>query len=230
MNPEDHDRAKYQSGEVPGHHHVTDEEVIISRDTYRDNRIPPGQSRTKKWPVLHATIVPEVTKETWSLRVFGLVENERTYNWDQFQALPRVKVFADFHCVTQWSRLGNMWEGVSTKYLLDEAGIKPEAKFVICHGYDNGWTTNIPLEEFLHDDCLLADKHDDMELNADHGGPVRGIVPRLYAWKGAKWIKAIELSATDEPGYWERSGYHNLGDPWKEQRFGSDQVPPGFYS
>ncbi|PQO36694.1 sulfite oxidase-like oxidoreductase [Blastopirellula marina] len=230
MTPEEHDRAKYQGGEIPDPRDVADQDVIVSRDTYRENRIPPGQSRTKKWPVLHATTVPDVTQETWSLRVFGLVEQELNFNWEQFQALPRAKVFADFHCVTQWSRLGNLWEGVSTKVLLDQAGIKPEAKFVICHAFDNGWTTNIPLEEFLHEDCLLADRHDGMELNADHGGPVRGIVPRLYAWKGAKWIKAIELSATDRPGFWEQSGYHNLGDPWREQRFGSDEVPKGFYS
>ncbi|RCS52791.1 sulfite oxidase-like oxidoreductase [Bremerella cremea] len=230
MTPEEHDRAKYQSSGFPSPQDIDDQEVIVSRDTFRDNRIPPGQSRTKKWPVLHATTVPEVTLETWSLRVFGLVERELHFNWEQFQALPRVKVFADFHCVTQWSRLGNLWEGVATKTLLDQAGVQSEAKFVICHGFDNGWTTNIPLEEFLHEDCLLADTHDGMAINANHGGPVRGIVPRLYAWKGAKWIKAIELSATDEPGYWERAGYHSLGDPWQEQRFGSDEVPPGFYS
>ncbi|MEW4455243.1 molybdopterin-dependent oxidoreductase [Bremerella sp. JC817] len=152
--------------------------------------------------------------------MFGLVEKELTFNWEEFQALPRVKVFADFHCVTQWSRLGNLWEGVSTKYLLEQAGVLPEAKYVVCHGFDNGWTTNLPLEEFLSDDALLADTHDGMEINADHGGPVRGMVPKLYAWKSAKWIKAIELAATDQPGYWEQNGYHNLGDPWREQRFG----------
>ncbi|MBI1249492.1 molybdopterin-dependent oxidoreductase [bacterium] len=217
---EDHDRAKYQAGDAHGPHQVSDEQTIVSSDTHRENRIPPGQSRTRKWPVLHATIVPEVSKETWSLRVFGLVEKELTYDWPQFQTLPRVKVFADFHCVTQWSRLSNLWEGVSTQYLLQQAGILPEAKFVICYGYDNGWTTNLPLEEFLSEDALLADTHDGREINADHGGPVRGMVPKLYAWKSAKWIKAIELSATDRPGYWEQAGYHNLGDPWREQRFG----------
>ena len=212
---EDHDRAKYQAGDAPGPDQLSNEQTIVSSDTHRENRIPPGQSRTRKWPVLHATIVPEVSQESWSLRIFGLVDKELTYDWQQFQELPRVKVFADFHCVTQWSRLGNLWEGVSTRYLLEQAGIQPEAKFVICHGYDNGWTTNLPLEEFLSEDALLADTHDGMQINADHGGPVRGMVPKLYAWKSAKWIKAIELSATDRPGYWEQAGYHNLGDPWR---------------
>lgn len=225
----EHDRAKYQNEHAPApHHHADAADVIISRDTFRENRIPPGQSRTKKWPVLHATIVPEVTQEAWSQKVFGLVEHELSFTWQQFQGLPRVKVFSDFHCVTQWSRLGNLWEGVSTRYLLEQAGVQPEAKFVICHGYDNGWTTNLPLEEFLSEDALLADMHDGMQINADHGGPVRGIIPKLYAWKSAKWIKAIELIATDKPGYWEQSGYHNVGDPWKEQRFGDGQLPPGW--
>ncbi len=225
----EHDRAKYQDATPPSPEpHEASDDVIVSDDTRRENRIPPGQSRTKKWPVLHASTVPEVAKEDWSLKIFGLVQRELTFTWSEFQALPRVKVFADFHCVTQWSRLGNLWEGVSTRYLLEQAGIQPEAKYVICHAYDNGWTTNLPLEAFLNEDSLLADTHDGMEINAEHGGPVRGMVPKLYAWKSAKWIRAIELSATDKPGFWEQSGYHNVGDPWQEQRFGSDQMPSGW--
>ncbi|EAQ80188.1 sulfite oxidase-like oxidoreductase [Blastopirellula marina] len=220
MFESEHDRAKYQSGDPLKPDEVTEEGVIISPDTQRSERIPPGQSRTRKWPILHASIVPEVPIEKWRLKIFGLVEREVTLTWDDFQALPRSKVFADFHCVTRWSRLSNVWEGVATQTLLQLAGVQPDAKYVLCHAYDNGWTTNLPLEDFLADDALLADKHDGLAINADHGGPVRGMVPRLYAWKSAKWIRGIELTASDKPGYWERGGYHNHGDPWTEERFG----------
>lgn len=210
---------KYQAGSPPSasqHAH----EVIISPDTLRPQRIPPGQSRTPKWPVLDAHGTPPLELESWQLQIGGLVKRPMRFTLAEFRQLPRVKVFADMHCVTQWSRLGNLWEGVSARQLLELAGIQPEAKFVICHGYDNGWTTNLPLADFLADDVLLADTHDGEPISPDHGGPVRGMVPRLYAWKSAKWINGIELSATDQPGFWERGGYHNHGDPWAEERFG----------
>jgi len=207
------EKEKYQADAPPTAASLADE-VIVSSDTSRDNRIPPGQSRTRKWPILDATGTPRIDLTTWRLKVFGLVENQLEYTLDEFQALPRVKVFADFHCVTRWSRLGNLWEGVSSRYLLEQAGVLSTAKFVILHAYDNGWTTNLPLEDFLQEDVLLADKHDGTPISADHGGPVRGMVPLLYAWKSAKWISGIELSAEDRPGYWERVGYHNHGDPW----------------
>jgi DMSO/TMAO reductase YedYZ molybdopterin-dependent catalytic subunit len=126
------------------------------------------------------------------------------------------------HCVTRWSRLGNLWEGVSTRELLARAGVKPAARFVVCHAYDHGWTTNLPLEHFLAEDALLADAHDGRPITAEHGGPVRGMVPRLYAWKSAKWIKAIELVAANRPGFWEERGYHLRGDPWEEERYRDD--------
>jgi DMSO/TMAO reductase YedYZ molybdopterin-dependent catalytic subunit len=132
----------------------------------------------------------------------------------EFADLPRVTVFADFHCVTRWSRLGNYWQGVSTRELLSRAGPRPEARVVLLHGYDNGWTTNLPLADFLAEDALIADLHDGEPISPDHGGPVRAIVPRLYAWKSAKWLRGIELTALNQPGYWERGGYHNHGDPW----------------
>jgi DMSO/TMAO reductase YedYZ molybdopterin-dependent catalytic subunit len=213
------DDPKYQAGEAPTSEQVA-AEVIVSPDTRRENRIPPGQSRTRKWPVLHAGTVPEVDRETWSLEVVGLVERPLQLTWDEFRALPRIKVFADFHCVTQWSRLGNLWEGVSARHLMELAGVRPEARYVIPGGYDDGWTTNLPLEDLLADDVLLADTHDGEPLDAHHGGPVRLMVPRLYAWKSAKWLKSLELVAEDRPGYWERGGYHMYGDPWTEQRFG----------
>lgn len=213
------DDPKYQDGEPPSAA-AYGPGFIISPDTERENRIPPGQTRTRKWPVLHATTVPDVPLDGWTLEVRGLVDQPRTWTWQEFQALPRVQVFADFHCVTTWSRLGNVWEGVSVHELLRHTGRKPAARYVVAQGYDSGWTTNLPLEDFLSADVLLADTHDDQPLDADHGGPVRLMVPLLYAWKSAKWIKSIELVAQDAPGYWERGGYHNHGDPWTEERFG----------
>lgn len=215
MNAED---PKYQAGE-PLPLESLPSDVIISSDTRRENRIPPGQSRTRKWPILDAHGTPQIDLASWKLDVFGLVDQPYSLSLAEFQTLPRVKVYADFHCVTRWSRLGNMWEGVSTRTLLERAGVKPEARYVVCHAYDRGWTTNLPLADFLSNDALLADLHDGQAISADHGGPVRGMVPPLYAWKSAKWIRGIELSAYDKPGYWERGGYHNHGDPWTEERF-----------
>ena len=210
---------KYQHGDSPGHHDHA-EDVIISSDTRRDNRIPPGQTRTRKWPVLQYGRVPHVALDTWELTIDGLVERPLTLSWNEFQRLPRVKVFSDFHCVTTWSRLGNLWEGVSVRELMDRAGVRPDAHFVVAHGYDDGWTTNMPLDDFLSPDALFADRHDGHPLSADHGGPLRLVVPLLYAWKSAKWVQRIELVAEDRPGLWEQAGYHNHGDPWTEERFG----------
>lgn len=212
---------KYQTGSPrpPEAALQSDPQLIISPDTRRENRIPPGQSRTRKWPVLHYGYVPTVPLEKWRLDIIGLVETPLHFSWAEFQELPRVRVYADFHCVTRWSRLDNVWEGVSVKELLRRAGVRPEARFVIAHGYDSGWTTNMPLHDFNVDDALVAVLHDGDPLSADHGGPARLIVPQLYAWKSAKWLRAIELTATDKPGYWERAGYHNHGDPWTEERF-----------
>ena len=214
---------KYQDGEPLDPRTLAAIDVIVSPDTFRDQRIPPGQSRTRKWPVLDASGTPELPPiEQWELVVFGLVDRVLKFNWQQFQELPRVKVFADFHCVTRWSRLSNLWEGVAIQEVLSRAGVQAEARYVILHAYDNGWTTNMPLADFEQDDVLLADTHDGEPIDADHGGPLRAMVPRLYAWKSAKWLRAIELSATDKPGFWERGGYHLLGDPWTEQRFRDD--------
>ncbi len=215
---QDPDTSKYQQGDPPRPEGLAPG-TIVSPDTRRDHRLPPGQLRTHKWPVLDLSGVPPFDLGQWSLRIFGLVERELVFSLAEFQALPRVRVFADLHCVTRWSRLGNVWEGVSTRELLGRAGVKPAARFVVCHGYDEGWTTNLPLEYFLAEDALLADTHDGKPLAAEHGGPVRGMVPRLYAWKSAKWIKAIELLAEDRPGFWEERGYHLRGDPWEEERY-----------
>lgn len=195
--------------------------VIVSPDTHRAQRIPPGQSRTRKWPVLDASGTPSIDMANWSLLLAGLVNRKGKVPWSELLALPRVQVFADFHCVTKWSRLGNVWEGISTRTIVELAGgLQPEAKFVVAHGYDQGWTTNMPLEEFLAEDALVALRHDGVDLTPEHGGPARLTIPRLYAWKSAKWLRAIEFVAEDRAGFWEQNGYHMNGDPWKEERFG----------
>ena len=213
---------KYQADTPPSPGDVASD-VIISPDTCRENRIPPGQARTKKWPVLQYGDVPDVSREKWKLEVGGLVDTPLSFTWDEFQKLPRVKVFSDFHCVTRWSRLGNLWEGVSVRELMNRAGIRPTAKFVVITGYDWGWTTNLPLSDFLAEDALFVDLHDGEPLSPDHGGPVRLVVPQLYAWKSAKWVRRVELVEHDQPGYWEKAGYHNHGDPWVV----SEQYPDG---
>ena len=211
---------KEQPPEVPGPGSLPPG-VVVSPDTRRRDRVPPGQSRTRKWPVLDASGAPAVDLSTWRLRIGGLVARPVEFTWQEFQALPRSQVFSDFHCVTRWSRLGNLWSGVSTRELLERAGGPlPEARFVLAYGYDGGWTTNLPLEDFLAEDALVALEHDGEPLAAAHGGPARLIVPRLYAWKSAKWLRRIDLMRRDEPGFWERNGYHMRGDPWREERFG----------
>ncbi len=193
--------------------------VIVSPDTLRPKRLPPNQARTRKWPVLDAHGPPSIDLEAWRFGVSGLVKSELTYDWKEFQALPRVRVFADMHCVTRWSRLGNVWEGVAALEILKRAEVLAEARVVLAHGYDEGFATNLPLESFASKDVLLADTHDGQPISREHGGPLRLIVPRLYAWKSTKWLKRIELVSEDDPGFWERAGYHDVGDPWKEERF-----------
>lgn len=195
--------------------------VIISPDTRRAQRIPPGQSRTKKWPVLDAGGPPRIDLAKWELKLWGLVNEPVRWTWEEFQALPRVRVFADFHCVTRWSRLGNVWEGVAVSELIRRAGgVRPEAAYLLAHGYDHGWTTNLPLADALSADALVALLHDGEPLTLAHGAPARLIVPQLYAWKSAKWLGGIEVLDRDQAGFWERNGYHMRGDPWQEERYG----------
>lgn len=195
--------------------------MIVSPDTQRENRVPPGQSETLKWPVLDAFGPPRINTAEWKLSLSGLVNQPIDFTWEQFCELPRVKVFADFHCVTRWSRLSNVWEGVSVRELMERAGgAKAEARYVVAYGYDGGWTTNLPFSEFLVDDALVATHHDGEPLTLEHGAPARLIVPRLYAWKSAKWLGGLEFLPEDRAGFWERNGYHMHGDPWDEERFG----------
>ena len=184
----------------------------------QEPRLPPGQVQTQKWPVLHYGSVPRVDLTQWELRVDGLVEHPQRWTWTEFQALPRVQVHSDIHCVTRWSRFDNTWEGVPIKEVLRRAAPKSSARFAVIHA-EQGFTTNLPLTELDQDDVLLADKHDGEPLTPDHGWPLRLVVPRRYFWKSAKWITRIQLVERDEPGFWERNGYHNAADPWHEERF-----------
>lgn len=187
------------------------------------DRIPPGQYTTSKWPVLTYGETPRIEPERWSIHLFGKVAEETTLTWEQLQALPRVRITADFHCVTRFSTVENPWEGVSTRELLRQVRIDPEASHVMVHCY-GGYTTNLPLEDFLSERSLLADRHDGRPLARDHGGPVRLVVPHLYAWKSAKWVNGLELLDGDKRGFWERNGYHTYGDPWREERFSSQET------
>ena len=181
-------------------------------------RVPPGQYLTEKFPVLHYGNVPRVDLATWDLRVWGEVDAPFALTWEQFRTLPRTKVHADIHCVTRWSKLDTDWEGVSARTILDLAGVRTAATHVIEHA-EQGYTTNIPLAVFDDEDVLLADTFAGKPLEPDHGAPLRLVVPKRYFWKSAKWLRGLEFVAGDRPGFWERYGYHNDGDPWREERF-----------
>jgi len=194
------------------------QDVIISPDTLRQNRVPPGQRLINNWPVLHYGGVPRISADNWNLRLFGLVEEERNFNYREFLAFPRARVLSDVHCVTGWSRLNNQWEGVLTTTLKALVRIMPDARFAIIHAEGN-FTTNLSLEDFFGEDVILAISHDGIAITTDHGYPVRLVVPRLYFWKSAKWVTGVEFTAEDRPGFWESHGYHNRGDPWREERY-----------
>jgi DMSO/TMAO reductase YedYZ molybdopterin-dependent catalytic subunit len=198
---------------------VEDKDIIKSPDTERENRVPPGQELTEKWPALHYGSVPKIDIDEWQFRIFGLVEKERSLGYKEFSALPQVKVFSDIHCVTGWSKLDNLWEGVSSGEIRKLVDILPEAKYVMVHAA-GGFSTNIPLDDFFQPDVLFALKHDGQPLTEAHGGPVRLVVPRLYFWKSAKWVAGVEFMAENKRGFWEEGGYHIHGDPWKEERYG----------
>ncbi len=181
-------------------------------------RLPPGQYLTEKFPVLHYGSVPNVDPARWQLRVWGQVESELLLTWAEFQQLPRTKVHADIHCVTRWTMLDATFEGVPVSEVLRRAGVRAGATHALAH-CEQGYTTNLPLDALEDDDVLLADSYDGRPLEPEHGGPLRLLVPKRYFWKSAKWIRSLELLDHDEPGFWERYGYHNDGDPWKEERF-----------
>jgi DMSO/TMAO reductase YedYZ molybdopterin-dependent catalytic subunit len=195
-----------------------DKDIIKSPDTERKERVPPGQTFTEKWPALHYGSVPKIDIAKWTFTIFGLVEKERKLSYREFTALPMVKVFSDIHCVTGWSKLDNLWEGVASEQIKGLVRILPEAKFVMVHSA-GGFSTNLSLDDFFQPDVLFALKHNDAPLTPEHGYPLRLVVPRLYFWKSAKWVTSVEFMAGDKPGFWESSGYHIHGDPWKEERY-----------
>ena len=182
-------------------------------------RLPPGQRRVENWPILDLGIQPDVPLERWRLAVDGLVEKPTEWDWQTFRAMPQTRYLSDIHCVTQWSRYDNVWEGVAARHLLALVRLKPEAKFVWFTSYDD-YTTNLPLAAFDDEDVLLAHSWEGKPISREHGGPVRAVVPKLYFWKSAKWIRRITFLAEDKPGFWEVRGYHMNGDPWTEERYG----------
>jgi DMSO/TMAO reductase YedYZ molybdopterin-dependent catalytic subunit len=184
-------------------------------------RLPPGQHLVKNWPVLDLGQTPSVSTDNWRLELRGLVETPLTLKWPEFQALEQSKKVSDIHCVTTWSRYDNEWKGVSTRDLLDLAMPKPEATHVMLTSYD-GYTTNLPLEDFAAEDAILATHWEGAPITRDHGGPMRLVVPHLYFWKSAKWLRRIEVMAGDKAGFWEQNGYHMYGDPWREERYSED--------
>ncbi len=183
-----------------------------------ERRLPPGQSLTLKWPVLHYGRVPDFDPTKWDFKTSGLVETPLRFTWDEFRALPQVESTSDFHCVTRWSRLDNRWKGVRFAEVLERAKAKPEAQYALVLA-DEGYTSNIPLKDLLRPDVLFAFEHDGEPLISEHGGPLRLVVPHLYAWKSVKWVRGFMLLDHDRLGFWERNGYHAYGDPWKEQRY-----------
>jgi DMSO/TMAO reductase YedYZ molybdopterin-dependent catalytic subunit len=181
-------------------------------------RLPPGQHIVKDWPVLDLGTVPNITRERWRLDVTGAIEHPVSWNWTELEAQPQTQEVSDIHCVTTWSRYDNLWQGLATRDLLAKVLPKAEAAFVILTSYD-GYTTNLPLEDFAAEDALIAHSWHGKPLTPEHGGPARLVVPHLYFWKSAKWLQKIELATRDHPGFWEVRGYHNRGDPWMEQRY-----------
>ncbi len=196
----------------------------------KEGRLPPGQSLTQKFPVLHYGPVPVFNPATWDFRIWGEVEQERAWSWDEFNQLPRTNLNMDIHCVTRWSKLDTTWEGVSMRTLVDQGLVRPKAsaKFILQHA-EYGFTVNLPLEVVLADNFLLATHFNGQPLTPEHGAPLRGVVGYIpgrddlmtpYFWKGAKWLRGVEFLSHDRPGFWEQAGYHNEADIWKEERFG----------
>lgn len=193
---------------------------ILSSEKIR-RRVPPGQFLVDKWPVLSYGPTPRFDPARWDFRLFGLVEEPVRLTHQEFRALPQTQLITDFHCVTSWSRLNNFWEGVRAKDVVQLVRLQPAARCVMIH-CDGGYTTNLSLADFLDDTVIFAHRHDGKDLEPDHGWPLRLVVPKLYAWKSAKWVRGVEFLADNRRGFWELRGYHVRGDPWKEERY-SDQ-------
>ena len=194
-------------------------EAKVRNAGYDPARLPPGQYITEKWPVLHAGSIPSTELATWDFRIWGQVEEPLTLTWEEFDALPKSENMQDIHCVTRWSRFDTRFSGVHWRELAQLARPTPTARFAIAHS-EQGYTANIPLEFLADDLALLATEADGEPLAPEHGWPLRLVVPGKYFWKSAKWLRGIELTSTDRPGFWERYGYHNDADYWREERYG----------
>ena len=195
-----------------------DERKQLEKKMLEEGRLPPGQALTLKWPVLHYGGVPAIDLATWKLSVVGLVEEEVHFTWDEFTALPQTTQRSDIHCVTHWSKFDNDWTGVKFTDLAERLKVKPEAKHVMLHSY-GGYTTNISLAELMDDGVLFAYQHNGQPLEKEHGWPLRLVVPKLYFWKSAKWVRGMVFMDDEKPGFWEMYGYHIHGDPWREERY-----------
>jgi len=200
-----------------------DERQLLQKRMKQSGRLPPGQAATIKWPVLHTGDVPKFDPATWEFKVGGLVEAPLELSWKEFLALPQATVTSDFHCVTKWSTFDNRWEGVPFREILKRVRPKPEATHVMALGHVGparyGYSTNVPLADLDREDVLLVLRHNGEPLDPEHGGPLRLLVPHLYAWKSAKWLRGLIFMEEDKAGYWERLGYHMRGDPFREERF-----------
>ena len=188
-------------------------------DDGEPGRLPPGQYLERGFPVLSAGPTPRPNLSAWSFTIDGEVDQPRSWSWEEFQSLPRETVTKDIHCVTKWSKLDTRWEGVSIDTLLD--GVETSAEFVVAFS-DGGYTTNMPVADLLGGKAWVAFNYEGAPLGAEHGGPARLLIPHLYFWKSAKWVRGLRLRDTDEPGFWENYGYHIYGDPWREQRYAGD--------
>jgi DMSO/TMAO reductase YedYZ molybdopterin-dependent catalytic subunit len=191
---------------------------IVGVNSFGKEKLPPSQTSTDKFPVLTYGDVPKISTADWRFRVWGLVEKEAVWPWEEFMRFPQTTMRADFHCVTHWSRFDDDWTGVLFKDLIKFVGVKPEAKHVVQHAY-GGYTTNLALDVMLEEDVMFAHTFNGQPLPREHGGPMRVFTPRRYAWKGAKWVNGLEFLAEDRPGFWEVNGYSNTADPWKEERY-----------
>jgi DMSO/TMAO reductase YedYZ molybdopterin-dependent catalytic subunit len=187
------------------------------RERFGD-RLPPGQKLTDGWPVLHYGGIPSIDLATWKFSAVGLIEQDVTFTWDEFMALPQTTLRSDVHCVTHWSKFDNDWTGVHINDLMQRIAVKPEARHVMVHSY-GGYTTNIPLDELIDEDVLFAHSHNGEPLAKEHGWPLRLVVPKLYFWKSAKWVRGLVFMDDEKPGFWEMYGYHIHGDPWTEERY-----------
>ncbi|MBP3962653.1 sulfite oxidase-like oxidoreductase [Paenibacillus lignilyticus] len=195
----------------------------VEVDAALAHRLPPGQALTERFPILHEGEVPNYSLPDWRLRIFGEVENEMEFSLEQLQTMKQSQVLCDIHCVTRWSKFDTTWDGILFKDLLPLLGVKPEARYVMIHA-DNDYETNLPIEDMLNDNVLLAFLFDGEPLTPKHGYPLRLVVPHLYFWKSAKWITGIEFMKEDRPGFWERNGFHNVADPFREERFSGEDL------